>query len=566
LVVLGVADGLDSGAALVIGEEIVATTTQASLDRTPRSRVFPWGAANDVLEAAGLGRGDVDLVAVAGRFTPPMVLRRFPALRTMAGDDPFSPALDAHVAYQAALRWSGFGAFQEDAAAAWFLEQFRRKGFAPRRVVMVDMHRALADAAYRAQPHDDVIAVTAHPKADGASVAVFRGQGALLVPQFRDSALSALHTHLQRCAAAIGLDPVGDLPLLWAEAGRGSPNVELVERLGRRLTTVGSRPSLRAYPVPDDLPLSSTVYDVLRRTAPPTAAASLLDNLVDALGGVVRTHTLRNRARRVVLGGALFENPRLVARLAEGLDLDELFVLPEPGPRSLPLGAATDQAGVAPRRIPGPGLGRVFNERQCRLALESASVKPWAGGDPVDAAVEILAEGGALARFQGRGGGGAWGGGSRSVLVRADRPDAVLAARAALGRDPREEPGCVWDGQTGSLRDADRCSLALRLGAVALRADEAFQLAHPAVVALDGRVLARRVDPHDEPDLYELLRRLHERTGVGALACWPLATGREPPAARPLDAVRAWRSSGIAALWLGPHLAVHERRTLRDSP
>jgi len=130
-----------------------------------------------------------------------------------------------------------------------------------------------------------------------------------------------------------------------------------------------------------------------------------------------------------------------------------------------------------------------------------------------------------------------------------------MAARVALGRDPREEPGCVWDGVTGALRDADRCGLALRLGSVALRADEAFREAHPAVVASDGRVLARRVEVADEPDLAALLHRLRLRTGIGALACWPLAVGREPPAARPLDAVRAWRSAGLAALLLGPYIA-----------
>ncbi|MFK7931182.1 MAG: hypothetical protein AB8H79_23565, partial [Myxococcota bacterium] len=91
MVILGIADGLDSGAALVVGGEVVATTTQASLDRASRSRVFPWGATEDVLQGAGLSRSDVDQVAVAGRFTPPLVLRRFPGLRALAGGNAFSP-------------------------------------------------------------------------------------------------------------------------------------------------------------------------------------------------------------------------------------------------------------------------------------------------------------------------------------------------------------------------------------------------------------------------------------------------------------------------------------------
>ncbi|TVQ90537.1 MAG: hypothetical protein EA397_11930 [Deltaproteobacteria bacterium] len=556
MVILGIADGLDSGAALVINGEIVATTTQASLDRASHSRVFPWGAMADVLEAAGLGRADVDQVAVAGRFTPPLVLRRYPGLRRLAGDDPFSPALDAHVAYQAALRWTGFGSFQEDMTAEWFSKQLDRRGYRPRRVLMVDMHRALADAAYRCQPHDDVLAITAHPKADGASVAVFRGKSGMLVPQFRDSALSVLHTHLQRCAGALGYEPVAGLPMLWAEAGRGRPSPDLVERLARRLSSVGRRLSRRAYPVPDDLPLGPSVYDRLREADPAIAAASVLENLVDALGGMVRTHSLRHGVRRVVLGGALFENARLVARIAEGLDLDEVFVLPEPGSRSLPLGAASAPAGLAPRRTRAPGHGRAFQDDQAGLALEAAGIRSSLSLDNLKEAAGILHQGGVLGWFVGRGGGGRWGGGSRSVLVRADDRRAVAQARVWLQRDPREEPGCVWDGIDGSLRGAERVVDALRLGAVALRADADFVERYPAVVAPDGRVLAKRLDASDEPELFALVAELRRLGGPGALACWPLGLGYEPPAARPGDAVRVWRNTSINAMVLGGHLVV----------
>lgn len=554
MVILGIADGLDSGAALIINGEIVATTTQASLDRASRSRVFPWGAMSDVLEAAGLGRRDIDVVAVAGRFTPPLILRRYPRLRGLAGDDPFSPALDAHVAYQAALRWTGFGAFQEDQTADWMQRQLARRGYAPRRVLMIDMHRALAEAAYRSQEHYDVLAITAHPKADGASVAVFRAKGGMLVPHYRDSALSVLNTHLQRCAGALGFDAGAGLSLLWAEAGRSSPDPVLVERLARRLSSVGSRPSRRAYPVPDDLPLGASVFHRLREADPAAAAASVLENLVDALGGIVRTHALRHGVRRVVLGGALFENPRLVARISEGIDLDQLFVLPEPGTRSLPLGAASDPAGLVPRRARAPGNGRTFDDQQCSLALQAAGLVPVQPVDALDQAVDVLLRGQGLARFVGHGGAGRWGGGSRSVLVRADDPAAVAQVRAALERDPREEPGCLWTGATGDLIGADRVSEALRLGSVALRADPAFAAAHPAVVAPDGRVLVKKLDADDEPELTALLTELHRRGGPCAVACWPLGLRAEPPAARPGDAVRAWAQAELPALQLGSYL------------
>ena len=50
--ILGVADGLDAGAALVRDDQLVAVAHQARLDRTPRSRAFPWDAIEEVLRSA----------------------------------------------------------------------------------------------------------------------------------------------------------------------------------------------------------------------------------------------------------------------------------------------------------------------------------------------------------------------------------------------------------------------------------------------------------------------------------------------------------------------------------
>ncbi len=76
MVILGVGDGLDAGAALVVDDRPVAVEAQERLDRVPRSRAFPWGAVDAVLQESGLRERDVDLIAVAGRFA----LRGCPAL------------------------------------------------------------------------------------------------------------------------------------------------------------------------------------------------------------------------------------------------------------------------------------------------------------------------------------------------------------------------------------------------------------------------------------------------------------------------------------------------------
>jgi carbamoyltransferase len=557
LVILGIADGPDSSAALVIDGQLIAVECEERLDRTPKSHTFPWLAIKEVLEEAGLRSEHVDLVAVAGRFTPPFFLRRHRGLRKVARDA-FSPAMDAQVFYQAMLRQSGFGALEADRAADWIRQQLRAKGFHMQRVVLVDLHQTLAAAAYRCQPDDDVLTVTLHPMGDGVSVAVHRGVAGQVDRLWAQKGFSTLHVHLQRCAAAIGYDPCTEMDRLWAVAARGEPDGTLLRHLDRHLHADGPRLSRRSYPIPSTR--GEAVYRALVQADPEVAAASVLENLRQAVCGVVQHHLRTEEIRDVALGGAILDNPRLVAAVSELPEAHTVFCSPFGGYHSLGPGAAAYLGGISPHLLPVPGLGREYHAPQCQRALTMAGLRGVRAGDPAEAAAGLLEAGGAVARFQGRAGLGRYGLGSRTVLVRADEPAAISAVRSALGRVEDEEPGCAWVPTPGDGRVhmAAKLGAALRYGNVAVQVDSVFARQYPGVVTPDGRVHLQRVDPDGDAPLYRTLIALHRRTGCAAVACFPLAEGRDPIVAVPGEAIRVWRRSGLAALWLGPYLVQQE--------
>ncbi len=553
MVILGVADGTAASAALAIDGELVAVESQDRLDRTPRSRSFPWAAIDGVLDAAGLSAEHVDMVAVAGRFSPPFFLRRHPGLYRLVRDA-FSPVRDVGVFYQAMLRQSGLGALEADRAADWIQDQLGTRGFRPQRTVLVDVHRALSAVAYRCQPDDDVFAFTLHPMGDGVSVGFHRGLAGQLDRMWIQKGFSALHVHLHRCATAIGLDPRTQLHLLWSAAGRGEADRALVALLDGQLRADGPRLSRRSYPLPSRR--DEPVYQALAAAAPEVAAASVLENLRRAVCGIIRHHLAGDAPADVVLSGAVFDNPRLVAAVAALDEVRTVFAEPFGGHGALAVGAAAWVAGLSPNRLPVPGLGREYGAAACERALHTGGVTAVRPGDPAEAVAGLLADGLAVARFHGRAGYGSWGLGTRTVLVRADRPDEVLAVRKALGRPALEEVGCAWlpSPGDGEIRDAAKLGEALRFGNVAVQVDGTFATRYPAVVAPDGRALVQRVAPDDDALLHRTLVALHRRTGCGAVACLPLAEGSEPVVAVPGDALRVWRRTGLAALSLGPYL------------
>ena len=56
MIVLGLADNHDSGAAVCIDGRLVSAVNQERVDRIKQSGAFPWGAIDEALRVAGLRR------------------------------------------------------------------------------------------------------------------------------------------------------------------------------------------------------------------------------------------------------------------------------------------------------------------------------------------------------------------------------------------------------------------------------------------------------------------------------------------------------------------------------
>ena len=78
MIILGIADNHDSGAAVVIDGRIVSAVNQERIDRVKNSGAFPWGAIDSALEVAGVKEREVDRIVVGTAFTPSAFMRSNP--------------------------------------------------------------------------------------------------------------------------------------------------------------------------------------------------------------------------------------------------------------------------------------------------------------------------------------------------------------------------------------------------------------------------------------------------------------------------------------------------------
>jgi carbamoyltransferase len=549
LIILGVSDGPHGGAAVVENDRVVSAISQPRLVGEHTSHRFPWEAVDAALAMAGATPDDVDLVGVAGRITPLLFVRRRPRLRRML-EAPFSPALDLQVFWQAVLRYSGGQAYDADVAAEWLDARFAKRGFGHARLVTVDIHRALAAGAYRMQPDDDALVITLHPMGDGVAVAVHDGRAGQLDLVFHQPGFSALHVHLLRVVAAMGLRPGVDTLLLDDLASHGTPDSTLVRLLAGHVSADGpvlTRSTVFRRPGNGD-----EVYSRIAELSRVDAAASVLDNLTETVRDLVRHHVRRAGAsgRTISVAGGVFEYPRIAAAVAEIPEVGSLSVQPGAGSLLLPVGAAATLAGLAPQAM-SPQLGLGVNEDEAAAALSRGGLRSVRKASLVD----LLCRGEAVLRFRGRESADPISQGDRCVLVRADDVYAIARVREALGRPAEELPRCLVIPTLNEepFEVASKAATPLATGALAPIAPAKFAARYPGVVAPDGRVHVQRVDEARQPGIFQVIKALKRYSGCAAVAAFPIVEGDGPVVRDPSHVVEIWRRCGFAALQLGSH-------------
>jgi predicted NodU family carbamoyl transferase len=478
--ILGVSDGIDAGAALAVDDRLVAAEAQSSFDGSARSRAFPWDAVADVLRRTGTRPEQVDVIAVAGLFSPPFFLRRRPGLRRVARS-PFSSMLDLGVFYQAVLRETGMGALEAARAGDWLRARFAARGFRAR-VVLVDVHAALANAAYRSQPDDDVLIVTLQPMGDGVSLATHRGTAGQIDRVDEQRGFSSLHLHLARCAAAIGCS---DARSMWAVAGPDA-DPDLLAALAQGLHAEQGRLSRRNHPLPE----GRFVYEALKRVPREVAAASVHENLRQTVCALVEHHVRRAGIGSLAVAGEVFEDARLVADLAGVPGVTSVSCLADPGAGALAIGAAASLAGTRPTWFDpagqDPELSDLVGDRF----------------DP-DAVADVLRARGSVTWSSGASGPASFRTAERCVL-RLPRASAGWGTRALWLGSPAE-------GTAG----ARSLAYAMRAGAADVRVGAGFAERYPAALGPDGRAMVVPADP-DSP-VGEVLVRLVDRGEGGCL-------------------------------------------------
>ena len=561
MIVLGIADNHDSGAAVVINGQLVSAVNQERVDRVKHSSAFPWGALDAALDLAGVKAREVDRIAVGTGFTPSALLRALPGLHSSAKTGgQWSPLLHAYVVYQSILRGTGLHTLEVDASARILKQRLAARPFGDPELVLLDHHRTHAQGAYRTQPRSRCLVLTVDAMGDGTTATASLGNHGQLDLLWRQSGLASINTFYSRITEWLGFTAIRHEGKVTGLAAYATAPVALLDHLRGRLSF--SRGRFSRGPIGRFERRDDPFWSVLGRYSREEVAAAAQQVLEEAVTAFVRHQIAATGCGHVALAGGVFANVKLNQRIAALPEVESLWVLPHMGDGGLAVAAGLTASGSAPSRLPHAFWGGDISERDAYKALKRADLPtPELGnlspqGDILRVAT-LLVEGKVVGRAAGRMEWGPRALGHRSILARPHDPSINTWLNERLRRSefmpfaplvraedaPRYFPGL------------DKVADAARFMTVCLDTTAEFRRLAPAAVHVDGTARPQLLHRDDDPALHALLGEVGARTGAPVLINTSFNLHEEPIVASASDAVKAMQQARLDALWIGPYVS-----------
>jgi len=559
LKVLGIWDGHDAGAALLVDGRLVAAANEERFTRRKLEVCFPDHAIESCLSAAALARGDIDIIATCTMDPAKAVGRMWPATK-----ESYYRIRRRQVPLSIASRLRVLGKYEVASwAPSWWsrrLNEFalvralERRGFSGLRLRAYDHHLAHAATAAYGSGFRSCAVMTVDGVGDGVAATVARFSRDALRVIARTPAAHSPGIFFEHVTALLNMRELEDEGKVMALADFSAPlpdsqNPLLQVLRAHGLTFRVSRSShrLRRELRQHQWFMPNEQFARAAQTALERACVSVAQAAVRPTG-----------ERRLALAGGVASNVRINAAVRRLPDLERVFVFPHMGDGGLACGAAmlaSAEHGVQPSvDLRDLGLGPEFSPAEIEAALADAGVSAAKPSCLATAVAELLQTGAVVLWFQGRMEYGPRALGHRSILARADLPAMKDRLNLVLKRRTWYQPFCpsMLAGEAAAaLEDWD--GIPNHHMTMAYQVRQPFRGRLAAAVQIDGSCRPQIV-PEDDPGVFaRLLHAMRRLTGYGAVLNTSFNVHGQPMVCTPTEAIATYQSCDADALAIGDY-------------
>ena len=576
--ILGIADGLTGGTALIEDGKILYAIHEERLIRAKMATGFPRESISKVLQDTGTQPQDIDAIAVA-------MVNDFFQEKAVAFDGwllgkqaPLKEVLlsaSSHVAGIFGTRPFLQGSYYQLKS---LLGRKRRKAIPEllRRdwgftcpIKFIDHHFAHACSAYFTAGLDEATVITMDGAGDNSSSRVYLVKNGQFEQLWNVDSFNSLANYYAYITHLCGFKAHKHEGKITGLAGHGEPvYADILEQFitYKNGSTVNKGQVFywsAVKAIKKALPLSFKREDL---------AASMQQVLEDVGCAYIRHWVEKSGCPHLAVAGGIFANVKLNQRIRDLENVESVFIHPGMGDEGLAVGAAfalhsdlakAQGSKISSSKLADVYLGPNFSNQQIEEAVAKEGLKAHYIGDIERSIAQLLARGYVVARFDGRMEYGPRALGNRSILYQAT--DATvndwLNKRLKRTEFMPFAPVTLEEFVDKCYEDFDGARYPARFMTITVNCTDWMKKHCPAVVHVDGTARPQIIDQQSNPSYYRILEEYQKLTGLPTLINTSFNMHEEPIVCDPSDALRAFMDGGLDYLAMGNYLLEHPRLT-----
>lgn len=556
MIILGIWDGHDAGAALLRDGEILFAANEERFSRKKLDVEFPRLSIREALKFAGLRPADIDGVAVSTsdfaktltRVVPafkrkyylirrrklePSVLNRISKRMKYAlteirpnplsrrvhswGDGRGKQSLEQIDRRSETRTWDFLPKLTRSISSRVIKKELGKLGFSNCRLVWVEHHLAHAAAAVATSPYERGLFLSLDGIGDGLSGMIGTFEGSRLRVLNRFTGKNSLGLFFEHVTNLLNMRELEDEGKVMALAGFGYPVPDEANPLLKLFEVEGLelRSKYHSWKLHEKLARVHYFYPAEQFAY--LAQRVLEVNIVKLVQNACRATGMAD----VAYAGGVASNIKVNQLLKNSEDVRSLHVFPHMGDGGLALGAAIHAGWTLEGRSRTPlrdlFLGPEYAAAEIEAAVKESGLPHRKPASISDAAAELIAQGHIVLWFQGRMEYGPRALGGRSILALANSVVLKNKLNVFLKKRVWYQPFCptILEGDAAELlRDHKGVNNAFMTVGYSVKDQYADRLA--AVINTDNSCRPQILE--EGPERFRrLLERLKERIGIGAV-------------------------------------------------
>jgi carbamoyltransferase len=578
--VLGITDGVVSGAAVIQDGQILAAVNEERLIRYKMAIGFPDRAIDEVLRLSEMKPQHIDVVAVATHnehFRRPAVLfkgwfqdeRGWLKWLQMQLASWMVALFGASSIVQAVYYALRLPAAHKRKKAVQALLKSKWGFQCP--VKFIDHHDCHVAAAYYTSGFKDATVISIDGGGDGKAAKVYKGEGGNLTEIFAVNAYDSMGNFYAYITHLCGFKAHKHEGKITGLAAYGKPLYKdiLASMIDFEDGNIVNKSRSYYYSsiskLKKKLPQDFKIEDL---------SASMQQHLEDVCVKFVQYWVQKTGLSDVAIAGGVAANVKMNQRIHEIPAVYNLFIFPAMGDEGLAVGAAYcvwagkhDFRDWQPYRPLQMYFGADFSKQEVEQLLKNYNVDYEFHEDIEKKVAELLAHGHVVARFAGKMEYGPRALGNRTIMYQATDQTVNDWLNKRLDRTEFMPfaPVTLKEYADKCYRNMNGASHAARFMTITFDCTDWMKKHCPAVVHVDGTARPQLIDKDLEPSYYRIVDEYRKITGLPCVINTSFNMHEEPIVCTPYDALRAFQLGHLDFLAINQFLIKNSIASGKDN-